>query len=87
MAAPFSMNNSHRTELRSTLTFLPAARRCEHMPVLVLDDDDDFRTALSDLLQEDGHAVRAYRSRAALPPLAALPTLKSTTHAVDGRLE
>jgi DNA-binding NtrC family response regulator len=39
------------------------------MTVLVLDDDDVFRTALSELLADDGHAVLAFRSIAELPPL------------------
>jgi len=49
------------------------ARRCEDVPVLVLDGDDDFRNALTELLQDDGHAVRAYPSVTDVPPLAALP--------------
>jgi DNA-binding NtrC family response regulator len=40
--------------------------------VLLLDPDDAFRTALSDLLQDDGHPVCAYGSIAELPPLARL---------------
>ena len=41
--------------------------------VLLLDDDDTFRTALSELFEGDGHPVRAFRSLADLPPLAELP--------------
>lgn len=41
--------------------------------VLLLDDDEAFRTALSELLHDDGHTVQAYGSIADLPPLPALP--------------
>jgi DNA-binding NtrC family response regulator len=40
--------------------------------ILLVDDDDDFRVALSELLREDGHAVEAYGSLAALPPVSEL---------------
>jgi len=40
--------------------------------VLLLDHDDAFRTALSDLLGDDGHPVCAYGSITELPPLARL---------------
>jgi DNA-binding NtrC family response regulator len=40
--------------------------------VLLLDDDETFRTALGELLHEDGHSVQAYGSIAELPPLAEL---------------
>jgi DNA-binding NtrC family response regulator len=43
--------------------------------VLLLDDDEAFRSALSDLLQDDGHTVRHYGSIAELPNLAKLPPL------------
>ncbi len=43
--------------------------------VLLLDDDETFGTALRELLHDDGHAVRAYRSIAELPPLRELPPL------------
>jgi DNA-binding NtrC family response regulator len=43
--------------------------------VLLLDDDDTFRTGLSELLQDDGHAVRAHGSFTELPPLAELPAV------------
>jgi DNA-binding NtrC family response regulator len=42
--------------------------------VLLLDDDEGFRTALCELLREDGHPVRAYGSIADLPPLDEIPT-------------
>jgi DNA-binding NtrC family response regulator len=38
--------------------------------VLLLDDDETFRTALSELLSDDGYAVEAYGSIAEMPPLA-----------------
>jgi len=50
----------------------PTDRRCEDMTVLLLDDDETFRTALSDLLCDDGHVVQAYGSIAEIP-LADLP--------------
>ena len=56
----------------STSTFPPTDLRCEQVNVLVLDDDDVFRTALSELLADDGHPVLAFRSIAELPPLDAL---------------
>jgi two-component system nitrogen regulation response regulator GlnG len=37
--------------------------------VLLLDDDEGFRTALGELLREDGHSVRAYGSITEMPPL------------------
>lgn len=40
--------------------------------VLLLDDDDAFRTGLGELLEQDGHPVRAFRSLADLPPLTEL---------------
>jgi len=43
------------------------------MTVLLLDDDDAFRTALTELLRDDGHTVQAYASIAELPPLPELP--------------
>lgn len=43
--------------------------------VLLLDDDHTFRTALSELLQGDGHPVRAFRSPSELPPLAEFPAM------------
>jgi DNA-binding NtrC family response regulator len=43
------------------------------MMVLLLDDDETFRTALSDLLRDDGHSVQAYGSIGELPPLPELP--------------
>ena len=41
--------------------------------VLLLDDDETFRTALSELLSDDGHAVQAYGSIAEMPPLSDMP--------------
>jgi DNA-binding NtrC family response regulator len=41
--------------------------------VLLLDDDETFRTALSELLSDDGHAVKAYGSIAEMPALSELP--------------
>jgi DNA-binding NtrC family response regulator len=43
------------------------------MTILLVDDDDGFRTALGELLAEDGHVVRMYGSTAELPPFAELP--------------
>ena len=37
--------------------------------LLLLDDDDGFRSALGDLLGEDGHSVRGYRSISEMPSL------------------
>jgi DNA-binding NtrC family response regulator len=43
------------------------------MTVLILDDDETFRRALSELLRDDGHPVQAYGSIAELPPFSELP--------------
>lgn len=40
--------------------------------ILLLDDDEHFRTGLADCLQEDGHRVCAYASPSALPELRSL---------------
>ncbi len=45
--------------------------------LLVLDDDDEFRTALSELLHDHGHPVSDYRSPADVPPLAQLPPISA----------
>lgn len=60
--APFSTSISPPTDLR-----------CEDLAVLLLDDDETFRTALSELLRDDGHTVQAFGSIAELPPLSELP--------------
>jgi DNA-binding NtrC family response regulator len=67
------MNRVFRTEPFFTSISLSKGRRCEEVMVLLLDDDDAFRTALSELLRDDGHPVTAYRSIAELPPLAEIP--------------
>jgi DNA-binding NtrC family response regulator len=40
--------------------------------ILVIDDDEDLRTALSESLRDDGHDVRDYPDMACLPELAEL---------------
>lgn len=40
--------------------------------VLLLDGDETFRTALSELLRDDGHNVQGYGSIAEMPPLPEL---------------
>jgi two-component system nitrogen regulation response regulator GlnG len=43
------------------------------MMILLVDDDETFRSALGELLRDDGHSVQAYGSIAELPPLPELP--------------
>jgi len=54
-------------------TFPLGGLLCRERMVLLLDDDETFRTALSELLSDDGHAVKAYGSVAEMPPLSDLP--------------
>ena len=42
------------------------------MVILVIDDDDDVRTALSDSLRDDGHDIRDYADMDELPKPAEL---------------
>jgi len=42
------------------------------MTILLLDDDEEFRTGLADHLREDGHEVREYAAPHHLPPLQEL---------------
>lgn len=50
-----------------------SGRPCGEILVLLIDDDETFRTALSEILRDDGHAVQAYRSVAEVPPFRDLP--------------
>lgn len=56
----------------STSNYRFQGPRCDEMNVLLVDDDETFRTALSEMLRDDGHSVHAYGSIAELPPLAEL---------------
>lgn len=60
MEPPFSSSYPH------------ADRPCDEMTILLVDDDETFRNALVELLRDDGHAVEAYGSIRAVPPLEAL---------------
>ena len=44
----------------------------DHAEILLVDDDPSFRANLTDLLCEDGFAVRVYGSPGEVPPLATL---------------
>jgi DNA-binding NtrC family response regulator len=56
------------------------------MTILLLDDDETFRTALSELLRDDGHTVQAYGSIAEMPELSELPAPAAliTDHQLGG---
>ncbi len=56
-------------ELSSTLNSHVAARPCNAVTVLLIDDDDDFRDGLAENFRDDGHRVE---ESAVPPPLAAL---------------
>lgn len=44
-----------------------AARECSDVHVIVVDDDESFRTGLAANLVDDGHVVRAYAAPAEVP--------------------
>jgi len=44
-------------------------RSCAELRVLLVDDEDAFRTNLAEILREDGHDVLAYRSPTEVPAL------------------
>jgi len=69
------MKNDRFAERSSTANVPPTLRRCDDSVVLLLDDDEVFQIALSELLQDDGHRVYAFGSVAELPELAALPAV------------
>ena len=73
MAAALDMNPADRAGPSSSSTSPHRARPCEGMMLVLLDDDDGFRSALGDLLSEDGHSVQAFRSVWEMPPLEQLP--------------
>jgi DNA-binding NtrC family response regulator len=45
---------------------------CTDIPIVLLEDDEGFRTGLSELLREDGHRVEAFGSIAEVPEPSAL---------------
>jgi FixJ family two-component response regulator len=53
--------------------------------ILLLDEDETFRTGLAECLIDDGHAVCAYSSPRALPDLGVLGNLRAAV--VDYQLE
>lgn len=53
-------------------TFPSKAHSCDELRVLLVDDEDAFRTNLADILREDGHDVCTYRSPAEVPALSDL---------------
>jgi DNA-binding NtrC family response regulator len=55
-----------------TWSFPATVPSCEAIPVLLLDDDYGFRSALAANLREDGHEVREYARPRELPALASL---------------
>ncbi len=53
-------------------TYPSKVHSCDELRVLLVDDEDAFRTNLADILREDGHDVRTYRSPAEVPALSGL---------------
>ena len=49
-----------------------AARECSDVHVIVVDDDESFRTGLAANLAGDGHVVCAYAAPAEVPDIRAL---------------
>jgi DNA-binding NtrC family response regulator len=48
------------------------ARACAEIKILLIDDDENFRTALAANLRDDGHDVHEYGKPDDVPALAAL---------------
>ena len=63
--APSSMSNCRAR----------AGQCWDDVPVLLIDDDEDFRNGLAENLRDDGHVVQEHAGTAELPPLAALGTV------------
>jgi DNA-binding NtrC family response regulator len=45
---------------------------CSAIPILLVDDEDSFRTSFAETLRDDGHEVLDYGSPAAVPPFEGL---------------
>ena len=56
----------------STPNFPATDPRCEVQPILLVDDDPTFRSALAAILAGDGHAVHDYGAPSEVPTLATL---------------
>lgn len=71
----------------SSLEPSPSRRPCTHIPILLVDDEDGFRSGLADALRDDGHAVRAYESALQWSPAAPLGDLALliTDYALPGK--
>lgn len=48
---------------------------CEPLMVVLVDDDESFRSALAETLREDGHAVLEFASAVDVPSLHTLPAV------------
>lgn len=52
---------------------VPDPSSCPRLTVVLVDDEPSFRQSLAEALRDDGHAVLAYESGAAIPPFHTLP--------------
>lgn len=67
-----SESDTPNPERRGEPRFRSSSSPCERSMILLIDDDDVFRSALSELLEIDGHRVQAYRSVDDLPRMEEL---------------
>ena len=54
--------------------------RADQREILLVDDDEDFRTSLAAALRDDGYQVLEYRAGRELPMLEALAGVRIRCH-------